>query len=194
MTGGPVSRQVMDASRLRIERERITLSRVLAAEAERCLLAHNALHDVGAPGDYIKVMVRCDQAHSGGRVPKLAEVHATRRGLLFASKIAWLPRDQLVLQPWLRQHLEGAGMAEATYLTCMQDDDALADLLDRHDEWARGLPASGPRWLISTPPHLTLAVVRPGAAASAIGLWVRCKDHPEHAEALDSASLFAATR
>lgn len=182
------------AEDLVVVREQITRRRKHATEVELCLAALKALHDSKASGSYNALVIRCDQQHQRHGRPKLAEAYRTELGVLFVSKIRWLPGDQLTLRPWLRQHLEGAGMDDATYQLAMVDDDLLRRSTEHNDAWARGLSSTGPRWLHKAPPTTILAMVRPDPRVQELDLWVRCVDHPAQAEALDPIGIIAATR
>ncbi len=166
-------------------------------DADRARRAHEVLkaHLLNERGNtFRKLTARCDLPHKRGGWPKLAEISETAAGFLLISRIAWLPSDQLKLRPWLREHLEGAGLDQVTYDLAMTDDVFLSDMLRRHDAWADALESTGHRWLRSTPPHEIVALVEPDRARQAIGLWVRCKDHPGCPESLSGKDLFEAAR
>lgn len=137
------------------------------------------------------VVWRCTLAHRRGQ-PKVAEAYRLDpHRVLVVSRIDWLPSDQLTLRPWEREHLLGAGFTEAVMERT--DDPMLSDYLDRLDEWAAGLPVTGPRWLRGMNPRTVLTVVE-ADREPVITPWVRCKQHPESPEPLRRADIIAAFR
>jgi len=161
-----------------------------ARRAQREFLKRTQVHTPLAA-----VVARCDQPHSGGRVPKLAEaIQVPEVGFLFVSRISWIPSDELTLRPWMREHLEGAGMDSASFDRCLNDDVFLSDMLHRHDAWAGGLVRTGERWLARGEQHEIVALIEGDPDAQALGLWTRCKAHPKHAENIPAAQFFHATR
>lgn len=150
----------------------------------------------GATFQGVTITVRCDQTHQRGRRPKLAEAAIVDGHLLFVSKIDWMPSDELTLRPWQRDSLEGPAMSDEVLATAMVDDEFLKDMIDRHDQWAAGIPATGERWLQRVP-RFVLTTALPLSEINqppATGLWVRCPDHASEPENCDPLSLVEATR
>lgn len=168
------------------------LAAVRATVAARRQAHERAVRELDAlPEQGQMVVWRCTQRHRRGQ-PKVAQAwRVDARSVLIASRIEWLPSDQLTLRPWEREHLLGRGFTD----TAMErtDDRMLASYLDRLDEWAAGLPVTGPRWLRGMNPRTVLTVVE-ADREPVITPWLRCKDHPDQAEALRRADIFAAFR
>lgn len=177
---------------MRVPNELAQVRLEILARREASEDARRARNHQPAKGDAV-VVWRCDREHRGGR-PKVAEAWRLPDGrILVVTRIPWIASDQLTLRPWLREHLLGAGINEPTLAGILADDRLLSRWLDDLDEWAAGKPASGPRWLKGSPPTWVATVISPDADP-AITPWVRCKDHPEHAEPLRRADIFAAFR
>jgi hypothetical protein len=182
----------VDRSRLATERERIRQRRELFLEGQ---LRQQALRDQASTATvtpYRRAVIRCDQPHRKKGWPKLAQAVDTGRGWFFVSRIQWLPGDELNLRPWERQYLEGPGMDEPTFELAMSDDAFLGDLLLHHDQWAEGIQEPGERWLRKAPDKWLVLPVIPDLSLDIFGLWVRCKDHPEHAEAIEPSQILTA--
>ena len=128
---------------------------------------------------------RCQLPHKRGR-PKLAQVFAGNFGVLFVSRIEWLPSDQLNLRPWqLREDL----------IDCADLPDSVADDRRRTLLQFDHVESDGPRWLQHTAPfwvHDDLAIQAPSEIRPQ--LWVRCQDHPEAAAPLDGRRLLREAR
>ncbi|MGG5753186.1 hypothetical protein ACQ3I4_11255 [Zafaria sp. Z1313] len=137
------------------------------------------------------VIARCEH-HPGGKSPKLAEATIHRGIFYFASRIAWRPDDVVQPRPWMTEHYLGAGAQEA-WDRAMTDDAFLRRHMDQLQQ--PDLP-SGERWIAGTGPHWVRYALPMSdfADIEALGLWVRCKDHPQHAEQLDALAIVEALR
>ena len=69
--------------------EGVTRERLLARQRRAAVVAAR-LNAAGTPAG--TVALRCEQPHTGKR-PVLAKLVATEQGILFSSRILWLPRS-----------------------------------------------------------------------------------------------------
>ncbi len=108
----------------------------------------------------------------------LAELYATEQGMLFVSRIEWLPSDHLNRRPWEAESLL-LGLDVAQH----PDDEALAGAVESLTGPIFEPPeGSGPRWLISTErPTYIREVLDLAGTDDARGLWTRCRVHPDDA-------------
>lgn len=136
---------------------------------------------------------RCLERHGKGQRPKLAEALRTPLGIFYVARIDWLPSDQLNLRPWERDG-RLASQDDMSYQLAVTDDDYLMNWIEQLDEETRGLQADGPRWLLSAGPVMIVERVEVPPPLGARGLWLRCKDHPDTARALDPVDVMTALR
>lgn len=139
---------------------------------------------------------KCNLRHRGGKTgPKCAEVYkVTSSLLLFISRIAWRPQDQVQAPPWEVEHFLGAGISDDGFRLLMDDDAVLDRVLSQHSTQPESadVPGDG-RWARKRGPREIVALVTPDADPP-VGLWVRCPAHPGSPELLTRQQLFDATR
>jgi len=155
----------------------VTRERLLARQRRAAVVAAriNAAVAAGTPAG--TVALRCEQPHSGGRVPVLAKLVATEQGMLFSSRIAWLSSDQLNRRPW-----DAESLLLSLDVTDWPDDEELACVVKSLTGPIFVPPEGpGPRWLLSVPPTFIREVLDLAEADDARALWTRCRDHPNAA-------------
>jgi hypothetical protein len=125
--------------------EGVTRERLLARQRRAAVVAAR-LNAAGTPAGTV-VALRCEQPHTGGR-PVLAKLFATEQGMLFFSRIAWLPSDQLNRRPW-----DAESLLLSLDVTHWPDDEELACVVKSLTGPIFVPPEGpGPRWLLSVPP------------------------------------------
>jgi len=124
--------------------EGVTRERLLARQRRAAVIAAR-LNAAGTPAE--TVALRCEQPHTGRR-PVLAKLFATEQGMLFSSRIAWLPSDQLNRRPW-----DAESLLLSLDVTHWPDDEELACVVKSLTGPIFVPPEGpGPRWLLSVPP------------------------------------------
>lgn len=142
-----------------------------------------------APG-VRRAVYRCDR-HKGGKSPKLAETALVHGHLVFKSRIDTTARDRVEPPPWQVEHLLGGAVCDMEWQRFQSDD---GDLL-RYAESVKH-PKGDMRWLVPSrefPTWLQYAIPLTDPA-SPVGMWIRCKDHPDDAEQLAVERLFSDLR
>ena len=134
----------------------------------------NAAVAAGTPAG--TVALRCEQPHTGKR-PVLAKLVATEQGILFSSRILWLPSDQLNRRPW-----DAESLLLSLDVTHWPDDEELTCATESLTGPIFVPPEGpGPRWLRSMGPTFIYEVLDLAETDHARALWTRCRDHPNAA-------------
>jgi hypothetical protein len=130
-----------------------------------------------AAGTYAwAIELRCGRPHPGGR-PVLADLYATEQGMLFSSRIEWLPSDQLNRRPW-----EAESLLLSLDVAHYPDDEELAHAVESLTGPIFEPPGGpGRRWLMSMRPTYIREVLDLAGADDTRALWTRCRDHPDAA-------------
>lgn len=139
------------------------------------------------------VTLRCEH-HTNGKSPKLAEALVHKGVFYFASRIQWRPDDQTKRTPWMTEHFFGAGSAPGSdfWQRAMTDDEFLSSTIKERE---LDPTVTGERWIKSTEHWIRYAVPLANFTDfEALGLWTRCKDHPQHAEKNDPRIMVEALR
>jgi hypothetical protein len=155
--------------------EGVTRERLLASQRRAAVVA--ARFNAVAVGTQVQVMaLRCEQPHTGGR-PVLAKLYVTEQGILFSSRIQWLPSDQLNRRPW-----DAESLLLSLGVTRWPDDEELARVVESLTGPIFVPPQGpGPRWLVSMEPTFIREVLDLAETDHARALWTRCRDHPNAA-------------
>ncbi len=153
----------------------VTRDGLLARQRRAAVVA--ARFDAAAGVPARTVALRCEQPHTGGRRPVLAQLYVTEQGVLFSSRILWLPSDQLNRRPW-----DAESLLLSLDVARWPDDDELARVVESLTGPIFEPPeGQGPRWLISMAPTFIREVLDLVGTDDVRGLWTRCQYHPDAA-------------
>ncbi|MER8025329.1 hypothetical protein [Glutamicibacter protophormiae] len=156
---------------------------------ERAIADRELLENAKVP----TVTIRCEH-HKNGKFPKLAEALVYKGVLYFISRIEWRPDDQTTRRPWTTEHFFGVGSRENSsfWHSAMTDDDFLRRCIE---EQGSAPQVTGERWISKAEHWIRYAMPLANLQDfPALGLWTRCKDHPQHATEINPISIIEALR
>lgn len=148
----------------------------------RVALVQEDLHE------HLGLEIRCSKNHSGGKVPKIGEVHQTRYGTFFNSTIPWARSDATTLRPWFEEeHLSKLFSDRPDELA---NDQSLRDAMDNL-EWWRDRGPGDISWIGDRAGRATkiIEILDLPETTGRRSLWVRCPAHLADFQALDPTRL-----